>query len=429
MGSGNCINLLNLFHILCIFTTTGFVGWCIHEYLLDHDYTETTFATFHETSNDIYPSITICDMDPFVEEKFDDHLKSMKEIGTMIKSSNDLSKFLLSYKLFLKGAPNSTLAKPDWLRNLNATFDQWLNILLHIDYDAATNGLEDLISDFHITFPMDVEAPRMINYQAINGSLVATDDEMESFANSTLLQEKTIQLLKSVKTYISFREAFRKCLTIDIPHSKGIDMREVGISFNTSGFPAKKIAPGKFFFYLTYPKQIIRAPLGSGMKLPFDRAVSCYKFEIHIGYMRVVRRRNKERAPCNSEWNHHDEIQMSYISRKIGCTPKHWKMPSDLPYCSIPQQHLELKKELHKKNGFMPPCRSIETLLKTTKGKTDWRMCLRKSFLDIKIFLDEQSHYEEVFLFPSYSLQSLVGNSGTFMKGMSRRTKCTLITN
>ena len=47
------------------------VGWCIREYSLDHDYTETTFASFHETSDDIYPSVTICDMDPMMEEKYD----------------------------------------------------------------------------------------------------------------------------------------------------------------------------------------------------------------------------------------------------------------------------------------------------------------------------------------------------------------------
>ena len=87
-------------------------------------------------------------------------------------------------------------------------------------------------------------------------------------------------------------------------------------------------------------------------------------------------------------------------------------MHSKLPYCLTPQQNDEIDREIDNKKGFMPPCRSIETLLKTTKGKTNWRMCLASSFLELKIFVDEQSHYEEVFLYPSYPLQTLVGNSG-----------------
>ena len=143
-----------------------------------------------------------------------------------------------------------------------------------------------------------------------------------------------------------------------------------------------------------------------------DWSVNCYKFEIHVGYMRVVRRRDKKQKPCNSDWRRHDEKTMRHSAQKVGCIPKPWKMPSKLPYCSTSKQNDEINQEIDNENGFMPPCRSIETLLKTTKGKTDWRMCFAKKFFEFKIFVDEQSHYEEVFLYPSYPLQTLVGNSG-----------------
>ena len=99
----------------------------------------------------------------------------------------------------------------------------------------------------------------------------------------------------------------------------GMDMREVGMKFNSSSFPSKKISPGKFFFYLTYPKQFLRSPFGSGIKLAIDMAVGCYKFELHVGYIRVVRRRDKKKIPCNPEWKRHDEMQMSHVSKKVGC--------------------------------------------------------------------------------------------------------------
>ena len=66
-----------------------------------------------------------------------------------------------------------------------------------------------------------------------------------------------------------------------------------------------------------------------------------------------------------------------------------------------------------KRINLCPPCRSIEILTTKQRGNTDWRYCLGQKFLELHIFLDEQSHYEEVNLLPAYTIQSLVGNSGT----------------
>ena len=413
--------ILKLFHVFCILTTIAFVCWCINEYSLDHDYTETTFSTFHQTIDDIYPSITICNMNPFLERKIDSHFRNLPVIGEVYKlyeksSASGLgeytSKILHSYQFFLNRPKDSKRASEVWLNNMNITYDQWLQTLQLVDYDKLTTTFEDLLTDFYITFPLTDDHNKLLSYDMENGSLVANENDIEILKNDS--QFSSIHGLKRIKTYVSNRGAYRKCLTIDVPLAKDVSLREIGMSFNTSSFQSEKVSPGQFFFYLTYPKQFLRAPFGSGIKLALDRAVNCYKFEIHVGYMRVFRRRNKKRAPCNPEWNRHDEKHLTHVSRKVGCNPRHWKMSSDLPFCTISEEFAEIKKELFKKNGFMPPCRSIETILKTTKGNTDWRMCLRNSFFDLKIFLDEQSHYEEVFLYPSYSLQTLVGNAGRY---------------
>ena len=253
---------------------------------------------------------------------------------------------------------------------------------------------------------------KILNYHLTNGSFDVNESQLDTFANSTHLDESSKHSLRHVKSYVSFRGAYRKCITIDIPTVKTVNMREIGMKFNMSTFYGGKITSGNFFFFLIYPKQFLRTTLGSGIKLEMDTPVNCYKFEIHVGYMRVVRRRDKKQKPCNSDWRNHDEKTMIHSAQKVGCIPKYWKMSSKLPYCLTPQQNDEINQEIDDKNGFMPPCRSIETLLKTTKGKTHWRMCLNKKFLKLKIFVDEQSHYEEVFLYPSYPLQTLVGNSG-----------------
>ena len=103
---------------------------------------------------------------------------------------------------------------------------------------------------------------------------------------------KSIDSLKRVKTYVSFRGAWRKCMTIDIPMARGVSMREINMRFNTSSFFEKKVSYGKFRFYLTYPKQFLRTTFGSGMTPDISKtfSVKCYRYEIDVGYMRVVRR-------------------------------------------------------------------------------------------------------------------------------------------
>ena len=455
---------LNIFHVLCVITTIGFVGWCINEYSLDHDYSETTFATFHETLDDMYPSITVCVGKPVIGEKINLDLVKKLNLSIFAKTFESVGKsyekqlnknFLLkdvanaewentyhdwynmmdnsqlfsSYMQFLRGTLHFSMGQDSYssqLREFNVSRDELLHEFQKIDYDLITVSLKELLTDFHITFQLDGKTANLLKYDLQNGSLVADKDGIKAFfelRNTTQWEEKSIHALERVKTYVSLREVERKCFTFDIPMAKGVDMREIGIELNVSSSHGKyheysgKIWPGRFLVYLTYPNQFLREPYGSGIEPKIKKPVDCYKLEIHVGYMRVIRRRDKKSTPCNSEWRNHDKKHMEYITRKVGCCPMHWKLQSELPHCTNEQQLAEINRELFKKNGFMPPCRSIETLLKTTDEMTPEiyrRMCLfgMKKFYKLKVWLDEQRHYEEVFLFRSYSLQTLVGNSG-----------------
>ena len=376
-------DVLNFFHILCVITTIGLVAWCIHEYTLDHDYSETRFGNFHQTLDDIYPSLTICDEDPFLPAKHDVYLRNVPIIGKKFKQSENSfeeasgkwsSKILFSYNLFLNGRNGSLVAKSDWLRELNITYDQLLLVLQNIDYDQITAGLEDLLTELYIEFPINSEHHLLLSYHNQNGSFIAKEVNIQDIENSPNWDGKSIDEFRQVKSYISLREAFRKCVTIDVPFQENVNIRQIGMRFNTSNLVGKKISKDKFSFYLTYPRQVLRNLAGSRIKFPIDIPVTCYRFEILIGYIRVFKRRNKNRAPCNYEWKFHDDQQRRHVMKKIGCNPRHWKVPSYLPYCYNPHDYSEAKKELWKQNGFMQPCRSIETMMKATKGKTDWRI-------------------------------------------------------
>ena len=92
---------------------------------------------------------------------------------------------MFSYQQFLNGRNGSLLAKPDWLRELNMTYDQWLLILSKIDYDEITVGLENLLTEFYITFPIDSEHNKLLHYHEHNGSLLANDVDIKDFENSS----------------------------------------------------------------------------------------------------------------------------------------------------------------------------------------------------------------------------------------------------
>ena len=71
--------------------------------------------------------------------------------------------------------------------------------------------------------------------------------------------------------------------------------------------------------------------------------------------------------------------------------------------------------ELYKNDDgiFMPPSRSIETISNEKEArKPSWFACSRTSWLKLEIFLDNQSHYEEISLLRAYAFQSLIGNAG-----------------
>ena len=148
MSSSSRTCSLRFFHAICLFTTIAFVAWCINEYSLDNDYTQSKFATFHETAEDIYPSITICIQDPYIKSKYNSYFRSLPIIGEAADGSLSESKILHSYKMFISGDKSSSLEANDLLLLLNTSHETWIQGLQNIDYDEITTGFEDVLTNF-----------------------------------------------------------------------------------------------------------------------------------------------------------------------------------------------------------------------------------------------------------------------------------------
>ena len=311
-----------LFHVLCIFATVGLVSWCTYEYSLDHDFTEIKFRKFHESTDDIYPSITICDQAPFESTPAKERFKSyMKKSPINYNLEHEIVTEPLPRKAYMDLLGG--LKKPlmdSALLTTNNTYEELLIGLQEMDYGEVTTRLSDLISDLEITFPIQSRLFWTMKYYVNSDDHVMfneTDFKAKNFKVGTGLTEtywrKQLLELTTMKSYISTRLPFNKCYTLDVPMKEGSPLREMTINFNTSIF-SYGLSTGQFYFYLTYPKQFLRKLAQPGNRISLPKQPSqCYTLEIHLGPTKVVRRRNKRREPCNDDWKHHDENQLNAV--------------------------------------------------------------------------------------------------------------------
>ena len=394
MISDNSTLFAKLYHSLCLLAAIGLVSWCISEYRLDNDVTQIMLRRFHETVDDIHPSITLCDKNPF---------GSFDTSATIDGGDVPLQK----YGLLIKGDKSAFEELRDALDN-DTMFDKYMDTLNKVDYDDVTAKLRDTITHFDIKVPIHAELIDVLTYNVKENMLVINRNESKS-------EIADLDDFQYVNTFVSSRHPNYKCFTFDVPMKEGIEIREIKMRLNTSGHAGRPNL-SQFYFMLTYPRQILGVSRGNQVFLDrHHKGAQCYTFEVVLGSIEVFKRRDKSRQRCNVDWRHHDAMILHDIMDEVGCNPKHWKVKSNLPKCFKVDEYRKINQKMDEMNMVMPPCRRIEKVSKITKGKDlGWR-CLRNSYLDLKFIMDEERFYKEIVLFPAYTFQSLVGNSGMYM--------------
>ena len=72
MTGMNRQHITTLFHAVCLFAAIWMTCVQIYEHLLDNDTSKVDFKTFHDSEEDLYPSISFCFDNPFDPSKIDD---------------------------------------------------------------------------------------------------------------------------------------------------------------------------------------------------------------------------------------------------------------------------------------------------------------------------------------------------------------------
>ena len=367
----NIANCHKFFHIICICATLAMTCWCFLKYCLDKDVSLVAFVTFNHNDNNIYPALTICFWNPFLNEK-------LMKYGSGINVS--------TYSKFLQGK-------------------HWDKRMMGIDYDDVTVSIEDYLTE--------------VGFQFSNFSTRQWHKDFK-------IGRQNIYSMPNF--YVSSRNGENKCFSFTIPYVSQTPIISFFTRMNSSIFPNGKRAAypsfdgsnlnaGGFMAFLHYPGEHFRSYFDKKYSWP-ERTNNTknYDMVLTVKNMEVLKHRNKPDEPCNQDWKNDDAIVMQKIMHRVGCKPPHWKIKANLKACSSKEEIAQFKWPTYATlQNFPPPCQVIEKLQYDYEEYDDkYSQANESSWFGISLFFPEPS-YKEIKQVQAYDLESFVGNTGGYI--------------
>ena len=375
MAKINVSGCRRMFHIICICATIAMTCWCFIKYCQNKDVSRVGFVKFNDDQSNIYPALTICFWNPFLNEK-------LKLYGAGIN--------VTTYSRFLQGK-------------------HWDDRMMSIDYDDVTVSLEDYLTEIGLQF-----------------SNFSTRQWHSDFQNLTGRKHEG-----TPSFYVSNRNGKNKCFSFTIPYVPKTPIVSFFTRMKASIFPNGKrdayptfdgsnLNAGGFMAFLHYP--------GEHFRSYFDKKYSWnerlnntknYDMVLTVKNMEVLKHRNKADKPCNTDWKNDDDIVMYKIMHQVGCKPPHWKLVhTNLNPCSTKEEILQFKWPTYETlQNFPSPCQVIEKLqydYEEYDDKYPTNLGNVSSWFGISLFFPEPS-YKEIKQVQAYDLESFVGNTGGYI--------------
>ena len=142
------------------------------------------------------------------------------------------------------------------------------------------------------------------------------------------------------KMYVSSRRPLEKCFVIDmpfIPHEPIVKLRlklDQAIFHNSHG----RIKPNKEQFYVVfhYPEQrILNSFTAQSTWISSFTKSDNYVRSIYVGYVEVLKRRNKANYPCHASRSDTHAIERAV--KKVGCKPRYIMLTNHAGVCKTAQ--------------------------------------------------------------------------------------------
>ena len=366
------------YYIFCVLCAILLSIWCVYQYFLDEDLTQVNFKRFHEEKEDIYPSISLCFMNPYLPE--------------MLGNNHKTNISFHEYLQFLQG----NLWKPE---------------ILTIDYHKVTLDIKNYLIGYDILY-LEKEYPIHMN----------TDDIMKSKTGWSFPKQ-------------SFSEPSMKCFTVDIPSFQNEPVKLFNLRIKTSIF-SNDIRPSKltfdyadgnaegFLVLFHYKDQLINGQYKSKKNWPLRAANDSKSFNMVflLQNIEVIRHRDKRRRPCKHFPYDETENVMKQIINATGCIPPYLPIRDNLSIC---QTQDEMKRSYsllirsgnniqNRANADGSPCHRM--------GRIDYDYWEHGPYEEVKttpyfnitfMFIDQT--YREIREVQAFGLLSMFGNIGGYI--------------
>ena len=393
-----------VFCIVCILITIILSSWRVYQYSLDEDLTRVTFKRFHKNKESVYPSITLCFFDQYLQEK-------LKEFKTNASE----------YTRFLKG-------------------QYWDPKLLKVNYDDVTIDLKEYLLGYDIWYSEKgcmwkkngknrfkrEEGKRSQNRETIRPKI-----QIKQQISYNQLDDIMQSPLGWKMPYVSLSEPSQKCFTIDIPFQARKMLRTFNIRIKTSVF-RDKTRPSKyvsnvddgstdgFMILFNYPNQVLSGVNGiKNWPIRGKNDSKSYVMEFNLQNIEVVHNRRKKRMGCENFPFDQDAKERHKFIEMAGCLPPFLKINNTaVSSCTTKNEMAEaysgMSEYFANRDDYVENicCRHL-----TNFGVDYWEYEMTKDdfeYFNITINYND-SKYREIREIKAFTIYSLFGNIGGYV--------------
>ena len=350
-----------MFNTICLILTIFLVTKCFQTYWKNEDVCLVSFKRFNDDSDQVYPTITICTINPFETKKLTKILNGDYNTSYVIRA---MQGYIID-------------------ENLSNT-----------KYDDVTVDLNEYLLNYNILFPHQPAIPY---------------DKMSSIGQNGW-----------TGPYVSFRKEEVKCFSFDIPFNKQANIHGVAITLNSSLFENETrpfewpLDPNNrgIAFALHMKSQMLLSY--STMRYIWQKRSQDdpkhYSMEFSVNTLDIVTYRSKKNEPCVKDWKDYDRILYDDLMNQVGCQVEYWKLNKSLPYCNRPEQFEKIDRYFNQVLTNIitppPPCRTIK------QAQYDYKDVEDSSSSGVTFVVDFKNlnhHYKEISQVEAYTVESLIG--------------------
>ena len=268
---------------LCTCAACILTCWCFYKYMKDDDVSLVNYKRYHSDKDSVYPSLTLCFNNPFLNDKLED-------VGDGVNTT--------TYSKFLEGL-------------------HWDNRLVHINYDSVTLDIDEYLDGVRIVlangtvYENSNHPTEKMYYISMRSSSV----KCFSFDTPFLTNVGVEYLVVAMKNSI-FPHGYRP-MHHDFDASTG----------KGGGFEVRFNIPGQVFRSDFTAKWIWES-------LGHNASRKWVGMTFKLKNVEVLKLRSKSSIPCNSEWQQDDQKIKEAIMSSTRCKPPHWNITTDRNICS-----------------------------------------------------------------------------------------------